>query len=134
MKPSASGGYPAYLRRTLGLWVEEWFPLGTEEKRTIRFAGKKPIPVTQWSEVIHLEKAKALAKYAECHLLGRPAVTENRLGKGRAFYLGTRLQDRDLAELLDCISQQAGTQSDFGGARGRRGQPFGKNQGNGFFS
>jgi beta-galactosidase len=108
----SAGGYPKYLRKSLGIWIEEWFPLGADERRTVKFPGRKAIKVRQWTEVIHAEGAKALASYTEGYLSGRPAVTENRYGKGRAFYIGTQMEDRDLADILDTITQHTGIVAD----------------------
>jgi hypothetical protein len=32
------GGYPGYLKKVLGMWVEEWSPMGEGETNGVRFA------------------------------------------------------------------------------------------------
>jgi len=103
------GGYPAWLRETLGVWVEEWFPLGPEETLAVKLRGRaKPLAGRHWSEVIHLEGAGVLARFGEGHLKGSPALTRNARGKGHAFYLGTRLDNGDLDVILDQLCRDNG--------------------------
>lgn len=98
------GGYPAALRQVLGLWVEEWFPLAESECRDLKWLdGSGVIEGRDWSEVIHLDSAGALADFTDGHLAGMPAVTRNNFGKGQAFYIGTVLRDQSLARVLDQV-------------------------------
>ncbi len=106
------GGYPAYLRDTLGLWVEEWFPLGPDQRCAIKFANRKsPVTGSRWSEVVHLEGAEPLATFTEGYLKGRPAITRNRRARGSAIYLATQLGDTDLAALLDPLCGELALQA-----------------------
>ena len=41
-------------------------------------------------DLIHLETAEALAVYRSDFYAGRPALTVNQLGKGRAYYIASR--------------------------------------------
>jgi beta-galactosidase len=100
------GGYPAYLRRTLGLWVEEWSPMMEGETNRVRFGGthlKKEVAeaCTHWCEVVHLEGAVARATFAEDFFAGGPAVTVNAFGHGTAYYVATKLGDGQFARVLD---------------------------------
>ena len=71
------GGYPAPFRRMLGLWVEEFHPLAPEETSACR-----PAPAGVWSELVHLEGAEAVERFASGELAGRPAVTRHAFGRG----------------------------------------------------
>ena len=103
------GGYPGYLRETLGLWVGEWWPLGLDETRKIKLGRRQtPFIGRRWSEVIHPDGAEVLATFDEGHLQGLPAFTRHALGKGTAFYLGTRLDDAGLAAILGGIGGELG--------------------------
>ncbi len=95
-----AGGYPAHLRKTLGLWVEEWFPLAEKETRKVRI-GKNKLQGRTWSEVIHPEGAEVLATFGDGPVRDLPAITRHARGKGQALYLATRLDDNDLAEWMD---------------------------------
>ena len=105
-----AGGYPAYLRKTLGLWVEEWWPLDEHERRIVQL-GSTSLEARRWSEVIHLEGAESLATFNEGYLKGRPALTTNRRGRGNALYLATELDDTGLAVILDSICKKLGVKA-----------------------
>ena len=49
-----------------------------------------------------------LATFDEGHLRGKPAFTRRAHGKGNSLYLGTRLDDADLAAILDGLSGELG--------------------------
>ncbi len=100
------GGYPALLRKVLGLWVEEWAPYPDGRKNRVRFGGRK-VTCDHWCDLLHLEGAQALATYAGDFFSGRPAVTRHTHGRGAAYYLGTRLDDAGLTLLLDRIVKEA---------------------------
>jgi beta-galactosidase len=103
------GGYPAYLRKTLGLWVEEWSPMTDDENNRVRFENRKSQSVrcTHWCEVVHLEGAKALAVFAQDFFAGRAALTVNAFGQGAAYYLATKLTPKDHFRVLDDICARA---------------------------
>ena len=89
------GGYPGPLRRMLGLWVEEFDPLlpTMHNRVVVPPGGALPVgsyPCDLWCDLIQLEGAQALATYGEDFYAGRPAITEHRLGAGRALYVATR--------------------------------------------
>jgi len=104
------GGYPARLRAVLGLCVEEWSPLAPGETTRVRFGGRRgrELPGTHWCDVIRLEGAEAVATFAEDFFAGRAAVTRHRCGRGVAYYVGTRLADEGLAQVLDPAVAEAG--------------------------
>lgn len=99
------GGFPGPLRRALGLWVEEFDPLTSTMQNRVVTPADGPLPAAaypcdRWCDLLHLEGARALATYGDDFYAGRPAVTENRLGTGRALYVATRPS----AECLDAIA------------------------------
>jgi len=106
------GGYPAWLRAVLGLWVEEWAPYGEGQINTVRFSGARGrvVEASHWCDVIHLEGAKSLATFTADFFAGRAAVTVHGFGKGKAFYLGTKLASDGLNAVLDNACKAAGVQ------------------------
>jgi beta-galactosidase len=95
------GGYPALLRKTLGLWVEEWCPYPDGRTNGLKFSGdRKKYGCEHWCDLLHLEGAEALATYAGDFFAGRPAITRHVHGKGCAYYLGTRPDAAGLDRLL----------------------------------
>ena len=102
------GGYPAYLRKVLGLWVEEWSPMMEGKTNRVRFGkSKQTAACSHWCEVLHLEGAKALATYERDFFAGSAAVTVNAFGQGAAYYLGTKLDEAELARVLDGVCGRA---------------------------
>ena len=99
-----AGGYPGLLRELLGLRIEEFFPLLAAETVPLTGFGSGRI----WSELGRAEGAEVLAAYAAGPVAGSPAVTRNAVGSGSAWYLGTTLADRELAELLGRVLAEAG--------------------------
>ena len=102
------GGYPALLRKTLGLWVEEWVPYPAGRTNQVQFAGaRSQHRCDHWCDLLHLEGAKALATYTGDYFAGCPAVTCHQQGKGSAYYVGTRLDDAGLDQLLNRVVKDA---------------------------
>ncbi len=105
------GGYPARLRRLLGLRVEEFWPL--EECATLSVAevagedGELSGAADLWSEAVDLEGAEAVATFAEGELAGRPAVTRHVHGSGTAWYVATRLEPSLMRRLMDRVREAA---------------------------
>ncbi len=107
------GGYPGPLRRTLGIWVEEFDPLQPGQQNSVVVpdgSGFAPgeYACDQWCEVLHLEGAQALAQFGHDFYAGRPAITEHRFGKGRAYYVATRPEPGLLRQLLGSLLEQHG--------------------------
>lgn len=102
------GGYPAYLRKVLGLWVEEWVPYPEGRTNQVRFAGnRRSYRCDHWCDLVHLDGARPLASFSKDHFAGRPAVTHHRYGQGAAFYLATRLEPTGLGALLSQVTKAA---------------------------
>ncbi|MCV5640815.1 beta-galactosidase trimerization domain-containing protein, partial [Escherichia coli] len=49
-----------------------------------------PYQVRHLCELIHVENAQPLATYRDDFYAGRPAVTVNRFGKGKAWHVASR--------------------------------------------
>lgn len=102
------GAYPGKYRKTLGLWVEETQALYPEEHNTLiiknpLFAGKYTYECSFLCDVIHLEGAETIAVYGEDFFEGKPAVTVNQFGKGKAYYLATEPEEDFLDGFIEKI-------------------------------
>jgi beta-galactosidase len=102
------GGYPAYLRKVLGMWVEDWvpYPEGRSNRAQFGRAGAAH-RCDHWCEVVHLERAKALANFKDDFFAGKPAVTRYRFGKGHAYYLATQLEASGMDVLMRHVANTA---------------------------
>ncbi len=99
------GGYPGPLRKTLGIWVEEYDPLGREMSNAIVYRDGT-YRCDRWCDVLHLEGATALATYAEDFYAGSPAIIEHLYGDGRAYYVATRPELDALRTLISYLLEQ----------------------------
>jgi len=105
------GGYPAPWRDLLGLRVEEFAPLpeGTVVELDGAPGAANPDGVGRvWQDVIDLRGAHPLLRYADGHLVGRPAATRHPHGRGEAFYLGTLPDRATLRSLVEQACHRAG--------------------------
>lgn len=90
------GGFPGPLRNVLGIWAEEIDSLAEGESNLIQgLAGNEaglqgPYRVRHLCELINTESARPLACYREDFYAGRPAVTVNAFGRGKAWYIASR--------------------------------------------
>ena len=90
------GGFPGALREPLGLAVEEFRPLRTNE--TVRLSNGATADV--WTELVEPRGAETVLTYLDGPAAGAPAVTRNQFGDGVAWYVSTRLHGDDLGEIL----------------------------------
>lgn len=66
-----------------------------------------------WCDVMKLETAAALAVYGAQYYNGEAAITENRFGKGRVYYLGCDLDEKAMDKLYQYFLDQAGVTGAF---------------------
>jgi len=83
------GGFPGPLKEVLGIWCEEIDALYPEDGNSFSWNGKD-YDVIDFCELIHLRGADCLAVYNRDFYKNRPAITVNRYGKGKAFFLAAR--------------------------------------------
>jgi beta-galactosidase len=104
------GGYPAELRKLLGIHIEEFDPWTPEMTNEIiikdgPLAGT--YPCTIWGELLHLESAQAQGVFAHDYYANEPALTVNEYGQGRAYYMATQPDDMLLIKLAKELCHEA---------------------------
>lgn len=117
------GGFPGDgLMDVFGLWNEEvdWLP--PEHRRKVRaradassFPLRKEYSASEVFALVHLRGATALLEYAEDFYAGTPALTENRFGKGTAFYQAARLGEDFLDDFYTTLMDRHGLHRALGG-------------------
>ncbi len=91
------GGWPGGgLREVLGIWDEETDTLAPEERNQVVAAAGNALGLNgsydarDYFALIHAESAQVLATYGSDFYAGRPALTVNSYGQGKAYYMASR--------------------------------------------
>ena len=100
------GGFAAGLREVLGVRVEEVHPLLPGGMVALS-TGETAL---RWSELVRLDGARVVSKYASGPLAGQPAITAQNLGNGTAWYVSTHLDEDGLDRLVRRLLVEAGAE------------------------
>ncbi len=115
-------GYPGELREVLGIWVEEHDPMLQGQTVTVqaerwgRVQGSYTAGVL--CDLLHLEGAEARASYASEFYAGRPVITENRYGEGKALYLAADVDAALMRDLLLTLCDEKGIHAPLSASEG----------------
>ncbi|MGN6555518.1 MAG: beta-galactosidase [Verrucomicrobiota bacterium] len=105
-------GYPHDLTDLFGLEVLEFDPLPPGEENHLTFKGAFPTshlhPARVWCDLIEPKECQVLATYAKDFYAGRPAMTMNTFGLGRAIYIGTQSHQHFYHDLVGWLRQMVG--------------------------
>ena len=101
-------GFPGPLRKVLGVWAEECDGLWDDEKNGFLLPNKESYSCCDMCDVIHAETASVVAEYTSDFYAGSPAVTVNRFGAGKAWYIASRPEQAFLDMLYKKLVDQAG--------------------------
>ncbi len=104
------GGYPAELRKLLGIHVEEfdpWTPDMTNEVLVEEGPLQGRYPCSLWGEVVHLEGAQTRGLFARDYYAQGPAITVHQFGAGQAWYIATQGNDDLLNKLAGLLCREA---------------------------
>lgn len=104
------GGFPGPLRKLLGIWAEEIDSIYDYEKVFVNTNELLPIDkqynVKNYMESVHTETAEVLAVFGNDMFEGKPAVTVNSFGKGKAYYTAFRGEQCFLDDFYGLIINQ----------------------------
>ena len=107
-------GYPNNLTDLFGLEVLEFDPVPVGEENHLTFKGAFPTshlhPARLWCDIIEPKGCQILATYAKDFYAGRPAVTMNNFGLGRAIYIGTMSHQHFYNDLVSWLRQMCNLQ------------------------
>lgn len=105
-------GFPGPLRKVLGIRSEELDVLYDDETVPVRTSEASglggPFNAKIFCDLIHAEGAEVVATYAGEFYADRPALTVNRFGKGRAWYVAFRGDDSFHEALYARIIKESG--------------------------
>ena len=103
------GGFPGKLMDVFGVRSEEVDTLFDNEENIIElYKNKQEYKCTHICDLIHLEGAEALGEYKSDFYKGRPAITKNNFGEGKAYYITSRNEDSFNREFLSSIINEIG--------------------------
>ena len=107
-------GYPGDLTEMFGLEVLESDMLQPNEENHLVFKGAFPtshLHVAKiWCDIIEPNGCQVLATYAKDFYAGKPAMTMNTFGLGKAIYLGTQSHQHFYHDLVSWLRQSCGIQ------------------------
>src|SRR5882672_2948194 len=102
-------GYPFSLTDLFGLEVTEFDMLPPGEENHLTFKGAFPTshlhPAKLWCDLIEPKECQVLASYSRDFYSGKPALTMNTFGLGKAIYLGTMSHQHFYLDLVTWLRQ-----------------------------
>jgi beta-galactosidase len=102
-------GYPHDLTDLFGLEVAEFDMLPPSEENHLTFKGVFPTshlhPAKLWCDLIEPKECQILATYSKDFYAGKPAMTMNTFGLGKAIYLGTMSHPFFYVDLVSWLRQ-----------------------------
>lgn len=107
------GGFPGPLRKALGIWSEEIDALYDGQTNTIAMLDGNPLGLSttytcyELCDLVHLEGTEALAVYQDDWYAGRPALTLNRFGTGKAYYVASRNKEPFFSDFIGKLIDDA---------------------------
>lgn len=114
------GGFPGPLRKVTGVWSEEIDALYSFDKNPVAISpGRCPglegeYEARDLCDLIHAETATVLAEYKDDFYAGRPALTVNNFGRGKAYYIASRNEDRFQEDFYGKLIKEMGISSSIG--------------------
>ena len=103
------GGLPHNLTDLFGLEVQEFDPLPPEEENHLSFKGgfhsNHVHTAKLWCDIIEPKGCQIIATYTKDFYAGRPAITMNEFGAGKAVYVGTMSQQSFYYDLVAWLRQ-----------------------------
>ena len=107
-------GYPHDLTDVFGIEVLEFDPLPPGEENHMTFKGAFPTshlhPAKLWCDIIEPKGCQILATFAKDFYAGRPAMTMNTFGLGKAIYVGTISHQHFYDDLMVWLRQMCSLQ------------------------
>ena len=111
---AAITGFPHDLTDLFGLEVQEFDVLPPNEENHLTFKGSFPTghlhPAKIWCDLIEPKGCQIMATYSKDFYAGKPAMTMNMFGLGKAVYIGTQSHSHFYLDLVTWLRQTSGLQ------------------------
>ena len=105
-------GFPHNLTDLFGLEVQEFDVLPPSEENHLTFKGAFPTshlhPAKLWCDLIEPKGCQILATYSKDFYAGKPALTMNTFGLGKAIYIGTQSHQHFYHDLVSWLRNMGG--------------------------
>jgi beta-galactosidase len=105
-------GFPHDLTDLFGMEVLEFDPLPPGEENHLALKGQLAAsslhPALIWCDIIEAKGCQVLGMFAKDFYAGRPAITMNQFGLGRAIYVGTMSHQNFYYDLIVWLRQLCG--------------------------
>src|SRR5208282_2788585 len=104
---------PGLLRDVMGVELSDFQPIYSQ-KQSVKFSGALSGPNAEcqiWADILEPKQTEVLATYTGGNYEGKAAITSNKFGKGRAIYIGPRLEPQDLGRVLLALLPASGVHS-----------------------
>ena len=105
-------GFPHNLTDLFGLEVQEFDTLPPSEENHLTFKGAFPTshlhPAKLWCDLIEPKGCQILATYSKDFYSGKPAITMNTFGLGKAIYIGTQSHQHFYHDLVAWLRNMGG--------------------------
>lgn len=102
------GGFPGDgLKALFGVRASELDSLYPSDRNRMIWKGKE-YEIQDYCEILKPEGGETLAVYEDDFYQGSPALTENHLGKGKAYYVGCRTESSFLKDFLGWLCDKEG--------------------------
>lgn len=101
------GGFPGHIKEVLGIEINEIDALLENEVNKIKYKDKI-YQSSYFCELINLKEAISLADYQEFFYKGTPAITKNCYGAGKAYHIGTLLEEKGFETIFEEILKEVG--------------------------
>jgi beta-galactosidase len=111
---------PGFLADVMGVTVEDYVPIYADNPH-LRFSSVLSGAEAEcgiWADILKTSGAEVLGTYSSGQHAGKPAITTNSFGKGKAVYIGADLHPPDLARVLLTLSATAGIKAEVSAPQG----------------
>jgi beta-galactosidase len=101
---------PGLLRDVMGVTVEDYVPMYWQ-KQGVKFSQALSGPDATcevWFDVLKPSGAEVLANYTMGAHAGKPAITNKSFGKGKAIYIGAKLDEASLHRVVSHFAAASG--------------------------
>lgn len=103
-------GWPKQLQKIYGIKFKETDTLYKNQSNQVTFDGEK-FNVHDYCDIVENISANVLANYQKDFYKGTPAITENYLGQGKAYYLACRTDNEFLGKFYEMVIRELNLQN-----------------------